>query len=185
MRLVRESSLEDYSTQFWHREEKKNPNHLALASIRQGSNPTEMLRRHHQDKLPRPENKMIQIVLLNKEEVENLLIHEYMINGPWMIKRKINIETGCRKLKDLAVSFLEQGYFNGDWDDTQIKCYRKWKKEISLKGKITESNKTFIQQVKADMYEIVDGWGRLLPYVALIKEGFEFHPVETFLASSE
>lgn len=38
MRLVRESSLEDYSTQFWHREEKKNPNHLALASIRQGSN---------------------------------------------------------------------------------------------------------------------------------------------------
>jgi hypothetical protein len=186
MRIVHKSSPEEYATQFWHREEKKNQNHPALTLIRQGSNPIDMIKKYEYEyKLPRPENRVVRIMLLNKEEVENLLIHEYMINDPWMRERGIKIENGCRKLKDLAVAFLEQGYFNGTWDDTQIKCYRQWKKETSLKGKIAESNKTFIEQVKADMYEIVDGWGRLLPYVALIKEGFEFHPVETFMACSE
>ena len=29
--------------------------------------------------------------------------------------------------------------------------------------------------------EIIDGWGRLLPFEALLQEGYEFHPVETFV----
>jgi hypothetical protein len=42
-----------------------------------------------------------------------------------------------------------------------------------------------VESVGDEMCEIVDGWGRLLPYAALIHNGCEFHPVETFLASSK
>lgn len=185
MYIVRKSSMEEYSTQFWHREEKKNPNHPALALIRQGNNPTEMLESYYEYKLPRPENRVVRIVLLNKDEVEKLMIHEYMINDCWMKERDIEIKTGCQNLKDLAVAFLEQGYFKGNWDDTQIKCYRKWKEEKSLERKISGTNRIFIERVERNMYEIVDGWGRLLPYIALVHEGSHFYPVETFVASSE
>ena len=188
MRILHESSLEEYSTQFWHREEKKNPSHPALDLIRQGSDPTQMLKRYNLDfKLPRNENGVVRIVELNEEDVENLVIHEYMVNDCWMCKKRgITVESGCRKLKDLALAFHEQRYFERDWDDTQIKCYQQWKEEKSLEGKIRGPNRTLIEQAKTDMYEIVDGWGRLLPYVTLIiKEGFEFYPVETFLACSK
>jgi hypothetical protein len=157
-----------------------------LRELRQGEDPIQLLSKHNfRYKLPRPENKMVRIVSLDREDVESLLIHEYMINDDWMKARKLRIEGGCRKLKNLAVAFLEQGYFRGNWEDTQLKCYRKWKDENTLQGKIAGLTRTLVESVGSEMYEIVDGWGRLLPYAALIYEGFEFHPVETFLATSK
>ena len=184
MNVIRESSLQEYATQFWKREEKKNPSHPALPSIRQRNNPIEILKEHHDYKLPRPENNVVRIVSLNREEVDRLLIHGYMVNDEWMIGRGIKIETRCRNLKDLAIAFLEQRYFWGSWNDTQIECYKVWKSRCSLENAITDSKRTLIERVGQDVYEIVDGWGRLLPFVALLQEGYDFSPIETFVASS-
>jgi len=182
--MIRESSLQEYATQFWKREEKKNPSHPALPSIRESNNPIEMLKEYHDYKLPRPENNVVRIVLLNREEVDRLLIHRYMMNDEWMIGRGIKVKPLCRNLKDIAVAFLEQGYFAGSWNDTQIECYKVWKPRRSLENAITGSKRTLIECVGQDVYKIVDGWGRLLPFVALLQEGYDFYPIETFVASS-
>jgi hypothetical protein len=136
MRILHDSSLNDYALHFWQREERKNSGHPAIASLRQGKDPVQLLSEYHPYKLPRPENKLVKIASLDREDVECLLIHEYMINDDWMKSRNLRIEEGCRKLKDLAAAFLEQGYFCGNWNDTQLKCYRIWKAEnIRFKGK--------------------------------------------------
>ena len=184
--LIGESSLSEYAQHFWNRQRKKNDpqDRNALADLEKGYDPLRWLRDKYPYKLPHPLNSLLRIVELNQEEVENLAIHNYMINDAWMNKaRGITVESGCCKLKDLAMAFHKQRYFERDWDDTQIKCYRQWKKEKSLEGKIAGLNRTLIEQAETDTYEIVDGWGRLLPYVTLIiEEGFKFYPVETFLA---
>ena len=52
----------------------------------------------------------------------------------------------------------------------------------SLKDVIAGSQTMLIECVRPGEYEIVDGWGRLLPFVALLRQGYDFHPVESFVA---
>ena len=47
---------------------------------------------------------------------------------------------------------------------------------------IAGSQTMLIECVRPGEYEIVDGWGRLLPFVALLRQGYDFHPVESFVA---
>jgi hypothetical protein len=105
-------------------------------------------------------------------------------NNEWARSRALVPEPFTQVLSDLACVALNRGYFiNCKEQDTQLKKYTEWKQRPSpqLKGAIVGSDRCSIQLIVSGQYEIIDGWGRLLPFEALLREGYEFHPVETFV----
>jgi len=68
----------------------------------------------------------------------------------------------------------------------QYQCYWAWRGIGSLANAIGPGDRPLIEAVELDgnpEYEIVDGWGRLLSFAALVLEGLTFFPFESFLAS--
>lgn len=194
MRVLRESSLHEYARGFWERESRKNPNGRRVWEdiATRGVDPVRMLERPeneggHRYKLPRPENTVVRVALIeNKDEMEALLVHRGMPHDKWMQERRLEPASDTRKLGDLAKVFVERAYFErADADGTQVKCYRAWKKESTLKNAVTGDGKPLIEHNGIGEFEIVDGWGRLIPFVALLQQGFQFYPVEVFVAYRE
>jgi hypothetical protein len=184
MELIGESSLDEYARRFWQREGVKNDlGREALADIANGGDPVEWLKKHYDYKLPRRENDIVRIALLNQEEVEALLIHDYMVSDNWMKKRGLVPDPHTRHLKELAAISIARGYFAHEGNDTQHCKYRDWMSKGALKDVISSTERTLIECVGSGKYEIVDGWGRLLPFAALLQQGHVFHPVESFVAS--
>lgn len=196
MRILRESSLDEYARGYWDREKRKNDagKHVWEEINTRGTNPVVAILEEHPYKLPRKANDIVRIALLeNREETEALLIHDYMPTDVWMQKMDLVPKMYTRKLGELAPIFLKPGkYFDKQEDPkkddlgTQYKCYHEWKKKEkkdALKGLFAGTEKPLIECIRPGEYEIVDGWGRLMPFVALLQEGYEFHPVEIFLAA--
>jgi hypothetical protein len=100
-----------------------------------------------------------------------------------MVERGVAPCPYTRRLEQLADTFIMQGYFNIMWPDTQSKCYHTWKDKSLLEGVIESSERPLIEMTWTGEYEIVDGWGRLLPFTALLQKGFKFYPFECFLAT--
>lgn len=184
MEIVGESSLKEYAKNFWERQKTKKESNdsVALANIERGDDPLKWLRDMYSYKLPRLCNDTVKIAKLNKEDVESLLIHDYMPNDKWMQERKVVPEPYTRRLKNLADTFINRGYFDAtNWvGDKQKKYYNEWKERHSLRNVFSE--KPLIECVGAGDYEIIDGWGRLLPFVVLLNQGRSFQPVECFVA---
>jgi hypothetical protein len=195
MRRIKESSLEEYARQFMERQRKKNDQNdkQAFAELDAGGDPVAILRKHPKKhpyakyKFPKDENKYIFIMRIDIiDEVENLLIHEYMLDDDWMKER---IPAHLRKERDLgylAKSFVECEYFTDNSENDkggQYKNYLEWKDKGFLGNVISQQEMPLIEEVGDQEYEIVDGWGRLLPFVALLHKGINFCPFEVFLAS--
>jgi hypothetical protein len=185
MKIIRGSSLGEYAHLFWKRQRaKKNPQDRdALADIEKGGDPLRWLVDIYPYKLPHPCNRAVRLARLDQEEVESLLVHDYMPRDRWMQDRGVVPEPYTRRLKNLANTFIQRGYFDICWDDKQQIYYREWKAKGSLENVFNESEKTLIECVQSGDYEIIDGWGRLLPFVALLQQGYQFYPVECFVAS--
>jgi len=186
MEIQRDSNLEEYARHFWERQRAKGDpgDRDALAGIDAGENPVTWLSKpeKYPYKFPHPDSNLIRIAFLDRAEVEALLIHDYMPCDPWMRKRGLVPDPYARNLADLAGISISRDYFDGRGNDTQQVLYRIWKARGSLKDVIAGSARTLIECVRPGEYEIVDGWGRLLPFAALLRQGYEFHPVETFVA---
>ena len=182
MQIIRDSNLEEYAKCFWLREQAKN-GHGG------GDDPLGKLAREHHYKLPfkRSDPAKVRMQILRLEgirELEELVIHDYMVEHPWMKER--GIKANSRKLGDLANIFLQYGYFEKPsqvtQNDAQYRNFHAWRKSGSFRTCMDAENRSLIQYNGVEL-EIVDGWGRLLPFVALIKGGMPFCPVECFLAS--
>ena len=186
--MVSQSSLREYAEHFWRRQRgKHDPNDReTLQAIGAGGDPVALLRGPRYDfKLPKPHNDSVSIVLVTeKEDVENLLVRDYVPKDAWMEDRGLVPQPFTRKLGDLASLCLERGYFSAARNDRQIQYFKAWHASASLANVLSVDERPLIEVTKSGAYEIVDGWGRLLPFSALLVRGLAFAPFEVFLAWS-
>lgn len=157
-----------------------------LANIKADGDAYQWLKEKHDYKLPRKTNSVVKIARLARDEVAVLLMREDTVNSEnkWMRARGLVPDPFTQVLSKLASIALSRGYFTKcQEEDTQLRKYREWKQRPlpALKDVIASSERCSIQLVAPDQYEIIDGWGRLLPFEALLQEGHEFQPVEAFL----
>src|SRR6266536_1402541 len=90
MTVLADSTIEEYARQFWRRErDKGNQDGIhTFTAIERGADPVKSLREKYPYKLPRPENSHVRIVTVTSgDEIENLLVHDYMPNDKWMQER--------------------------------------------------------------------------------------------------
>ncbi len=89
---------------------------------------------------------------------------------------------GSHWLKDLARSALDTGFFkNGDnarW--SQYMHFQEWEAG-GLKSRLDGNERPLLVRFPY-LTDILDGFGRLLPYLALVYEGMQFEPFEAYLA---
>jgi hypothetical protein len=186
MKMQAQCTLADYARQFWERQRgKKDPrDDAALKAISAGADPVVWLRNSHSYKLPRPENANVAVVVLTEaSEVHDLLVHDYLPTDSWMRDRGIVPEPFTRRLGDLAGMGLRRGYFCSSRPDRQVEYFKRWAEAGSMANVLPADSRPLIEAVGEHGYEIVDGWGRLLPFAALISSGVPFAPFEVFLAS--
>lgn len=178
MRVIKHSNLDEFADQFWQRERAKR-------RVEDTVNRLKWLVNLYPYKLPHPYNDSVQVVEIETEdEVNNFLVHDYLPRDNWMVERGLTPCPYTRRLGRIADTFIERGYFDTPWPgDTQSKCYREWEGRPSLEGVIKSSERPLIEMTWADEYEIVDGWGRLLPFAALLRRGLKFYPFECFVAT--
>ena len=190
MRVLSESTLSAYASLFWRRQAAKlDPNDRdALADINAGGDPVQWLQRSYRYKLPEAKNDVVSIVQIEtREELDGLLVHDYVPCDGWMRARDLVPSPYTRKLGQLARTFLDRGYFATPRSDRLYLHFRTWRRTGSLTGVIDPEDRPLIEAVEPAAkreYEIVDGWGRLLPFAALLWEGLAFRAFEAFVASS-
>jgi hypothetical protein len=186
MRLIEKSSLDAYALQFWQRQKQKHdPNDgLAISGIERGESRVSWLANIHPYKLPKPYNVTIELVEVQAaDELDRLLIHDYMARDNWMVERCLVPCQKTRRIGDMAQLALERKYFESDRDDRQIKLYKEWKDKDSLDGFIGDQEYPLLEQTWEHELEIVDGWGRLHAMSALIRRPRDFRPFKALLAS--
>jgi hypothetical protein len=186
MKLVRESSLEEYARQFWQRQSKKRtPDDLpALRNIESGGDPVNWLVDLYPYKLPKPCNAIVQIVMIETpSEAERLLLHDYMIKDDWTVERCLVPCPKTRRLGKMVTTALEKNYFETGRSDTQIRIYEEWSSKTTTSGLILEDGLPLIEMTWPAEFEIVDGWGRLHALLALVRKGLSFEPFKCFAAS--
>lgn len=186
MNVLAPSTLKDYARQFWRRErDKQNPQGIkAFAAVERGEDPVKMLREAHDYKLPRLLNDQVSIVAFTSgDEVKNLLVHDYMPNDGWMQERGLVPQPSTRRLGALATICLERGYFASHRGDRQIQYFNRWRQRGSLPNVLSVDEMPLIELTETGEQEIVDGWGRLLPFAALLLQGLPFESFQAYYAS--
>ena len=177
MEIIRRSSLDEYATEFWNREQLKNGN-------MGGANPLAKLLKCHDYKLPfKNINADVVLVNLDRTDIAGLIIHGSMAPDDWMRQNLTSVpEPFPRRLDDLAALFLQDGFFDRNsrqGGGTQARLF--W--QSSKAGRPVHIDRTMIQQNVDGSLEIVDGFGRLLAYEALLQRGYDFRVIDSFLAS--
>jgi hypothetical protein len=185
VQLVREVSLEEYARQFWDRQRGKNDRRddAAFSAIAKGENPVNWLANSYPYKLPQPINTRIDLMRFEiSEELDGLLIHEYMVQDAWMVERCLVPCQKTRRLGDMAAIALDRGYFEANQSDTQAKLFQEWRQKASLKGFVDVGSYPLAEVTWANVLEIVDGWGRLHAMAALVRRGIPFEAFDCFIA---
>jgi hypothetical protein len=110
-------------------------------------------------------------------ELEQLWMHK---SDDWLENH--NLWRGSHLLKDLARTSIDTDFFVVDRDRGSCrKNYDTWKPK-GMKGQLDGHEKPMLVK-HPDYIDILDGFGRLLPCLALVYEGAEFHPFEAYLAN--
>lgn len=188
MQFGPDSTLANYAKQFWERQATKATidDKPALTDIANGGDPVGWLANIYPYKLPRPTNSRIRIATLEApEDIGAVLIHEGMLKDEWTTTRCLTPCPKSRRIADMVTTALERKYFDTDRDDTQIKLFNHWKTKDTLTGFIDDNSLPLIELTWPNQFEIVDGWGRLHAFLALVRLGKPFSPVQAFIASPE
>lgn len=131
MEIIRDSSLEELSRQFWERQANKDQNGKdVIANIKEGGNAYEWLKRQHPYKLPLDHNNIVKIAYLDRAEVGALIMREDTVSSrnEWMNRRGLVPNPFTQVLSELAAVARSRGYFiNRKENDTQLRKYREWK----------------------------------------------------------
>ena len=173
MEIMRPSCDDEYLLSFWTRQREKDgefpPPEKRLETIL-GKYPY---------KFPCDGKKEVAwhiCELSSVTDLERLWLHK---SGDWLDKH--GFKDSQLWLKDLARAALKSQFFHGNPHTGQRKNYDKWKKAQTLKGQLDDHERPLLVQYPY-LIDIVDGFGRLLPYLALVYEGLEFHPFQAYLA---
>ena len=187
MRFIRKSSGDEYAHSFWVREFAK-PNGLK-ERMPFPSSPLEQLKKPveqegHPYKLPPPELRRWGIWLLTTPaEMEALLV----IQDSYMETHDLIVKPPT--LGNVTRRAIETGYFSSPKEGTQYKLFQKWKDGI-LADCIKGDDRLCLQAITDEerlksptsLFYIKDGWGRSLPYLALVYLSHEFFPIEVYIA---
>ncbi len=185
MKFICAASLNEYAKQFWQRqdEKKSHDDKSALLDIKNGGNPVSWLANMYPDKLPKPFNARIDLVQFETaEELDDLMIHGYMVRDTWMVERCLAPCPKTRRLGDMAAIALDRKYFETGRPETQARLFQEWKDKTSLAGFIDPGSYPLVEATWESLHEIVDGWGRLHAMSALLKKGLRFEPFNCFVA---
>ena len=101
-------------------------------------------------------------------------------HGDWLEKH--DLWRGSHWLGDLVKVALETGFFKEESNKGEgpYKNYYRWR-DRELCGRLDGHEKPLLVQ-EDNHIDICDGFGRLLPYLALIYEGKQFFSFEAYLA---
>jgi hypothetical protein len=111
------------------------------------------------------------------EELKQLWMHK---SEDWLEKH--SMWRGSHWLGDLTKAALETGFFKdkNNQCESLFKNYHRWR-EAELDGQLAGHEKPML--VEEDNHtDILDGFGRLLPYLALVCEGKRFFPFDAYFA---
>lgn len=120
------------------------------------------------------------------QELEQLWMKR---SGVWLAEKRLLLDPNASGafLGELTARAHETRFFanHADNHDTgQLKTYLRWR-PTGLAGVLDSYERPLIQQ-EDDRIGIVDGWGRLLPYLYLAKyESLAFLPFQCFFAKQK
>ena len=173
MTIVGPCTADDYLLSFWTRQRQKDGEFPPKDEMR------ETLLRKYPCKFPFEGKKAAtwQICRIStQEELENLWMHK---SGDWLEGH--GLWRSSNRLGDLAKTAIDTDFFCRYLHTGQYKNYHRWK-DKSLRGQLDGHEKPIL--VRHEEYtDILDGFGRLLSYLALVRQGKEFFSFEAYLAS--
>ena len=111
------------------------------------------------------------------EELKQLWIHKH---GDWLENH--GLWRGSNWLGDLVKAALETGFFKNKNNQCEgpYKNYYRWR-ETELQGQLDGHEKPMLVE-KDNHIDILDGFGKLLPYLSIVCEGKQFFPFKAYLA---
>jgi hypothetical protein len=185
MKIVRESSLLEYATEFWKKQSaKKDPRDPpAFEAIEKGESPISVLARCYRSKLPSEENKYIDVAVLDSpSEIHSLILYDSPAKDCWMQCRNLVPDPFSPRIDRLAATFLERPRLPSfDYGALQ-KNFERWKSLNTLDGAISSQEHPLIEESSDGAFAVIEGFGRFLPFSALLQSGLQFVPVECFVA---
>jgi hypothetical protein len=168
-------TADDYLEAFWTRQKSKNDHEDIPTSA---ESRLEAILGRYPYKFPCEGQRELTWSVCRVSSVEQL-------GSLWMHKNDdfltVNqLLPGSQWLKDLAKKAINTKFFDKPKIGSCGINYREWK-GTSLKDRLANTDRPLLVQ-HPYLIDIVDGFGRLLPYLALVYEGSEFHPFDAFLA---
>jgi hypothetical protein len=186
MKIVSRSSLNDYAVSFLENEKRKLPveRRKEIEDVQRSGSAVSWVTNKCSYKLPaQPFSELFVARIESLDELERIRIYDRMLSDKWMQDRQLSPDSSEPYIGALADYFLAVGYFGIQRSDAQYIRYHEWKPRGHLTGAISRSAMPLIQGHLGSEFTVVDGWGRLLPYAALSKEGFQFAEFECFVAT--
>lgn len=177
MNIIRESTPDEYLVSFWAREVRKPPG--CRFPTTEADRLHEIIGRHPY-KFPcdgKRETSWHICEISSVAELELLWMHK---SDTWLVDQRL--WRGSRWLKDLAQAARDTGFFrntaNARW--SQYSHFHEWQ-SVGLKGRLDGHERPLLVKYPY-LTDILDGFGRLLPYLALVYEGLQFERFEAYLA---
>jgi hypothetical protein len=182
MKVVRRSSLKEYTIHFLENERRKvceMPDHeekiKEIEEVQRSSDPVSWLKentfswlKHGKNdnlgyKLPLEHYSEVFLVAIESlAELEHIRIYDRLLSDQWMQERQLSPDPSKPSIGALADYFLSVGYFSRPPDNAgQYKRYHEWKPQGHLTGAISSSALPLIQpHNNGPNFEIVrDGAG--------------------------
>jgi len=176
MRLIRPCTEDEFLLSFWTHQIKKGcwGKEMPLPEQRK-----EIIIAERWGKFPFDGSEKLEWEICEISTVEELERLCMPNSRQWLEQRKL--WRGSHWLGDLAKAAREEGFFAGNknQDTGQWKNYQCWK-DAELRGRLDGHEKPTLRD-EGQYTSIFDGWGRLLPYLALIYErNGGFFPFEAY-----
>jgi hypothetical protein len=189
MKIIRRSSLQEYARHFLENEKYKDEQKAKVfEDVQRSPDPLSWLKANEFGyKLPKEQYSEVFVVRIESlAELERFRIYDRMVSAsdPWMQDQHLSPDPLKPYIGALADYFLDVDYFGTPrCNSAQYKRYHEWKPRPHLTGAISSSAMPLIRGRIDSEFKIIDGFGRLLAYAALCKEGFTFAEFECFLAT--
>ena len=192
MTIVQPCTPDDYGFSFWTRQCRKEPYRIfpPTAGARKG-----IILREWPYKFPTRAGKefMWQICRIETQEaLESLWIHKdgnwLNQHGLWKGSHTYGVTLLGKKLPREKLGALARSAIDTDFfrlhrypKTAQYQNYHRWK-DNSLEGVLAGHEKPMLVQ-REEYIDILDGFGRLLAYLALVLQGSPFLPFEAYFVS--
>jgi hypothetical protein len=180
MTIVEPCTADDYLLSFWTRQEEKSKREGWQEEIPPPEKRKETLLANYRSKFPfegKREATWHICQISTAEELEQLWMHKH---DSWLENH--GLWRGSNWLGDLVRAALETGFFKNknNQHESPYKNYHRWR-DTELHGQLDGHEKPCL--VEEDNHiDICDGFGRLLPYLALVYEGKQFFPFKAYWA---